>query len=92
MLNLAAQFLALADKQGATVPLMIGHRVMGISLLLTGNIAQGCGQLDEAAALYDLAEHRPLAARFSHDVRVTTLGHRSIALWLGVSSRSRIWR
>jgi class 3 adenylate cyclase/predicted ATPase len=82
MLNLAAQFLALADKQGATVPLMIGHRIMGISLLLTGNIAQGRGQLDEAAALYDLAEHRPLAARFGHDMRVTTLGHRSIALWL----------
>ena len=32
--ELAAQFLALAEKQGATVPLMIGHRLMGISLLL----------------------------------------------------------
>ena len=29
--ELAAQFLALAEKQGATAPLMIGHRVMGIS-------------------------------------------------------------
>ena len=28
--NLAAQFLALAEKQGATVPLMIGHRLMGM--------------------------------------------------------------
>ena len=28
--ELAAQFLALAEKQGATVPLMIGHRLMGI--------------------------------------------------------------
>ena len=27
--DLAAQFLALAEKQGATVPLMIGHRLMG---------------------------------------------------------------
>jgi predicted ATPase len=82
MRSLGAQFLALADKQGATAPLMIGHRIMGISLLLTGNIAQGRGQLDEAAALYDLAEHRPLAARFGHDMRVTILAHRSIALWL----------
>ena len=34
--DLAAQFLALAEKQGATVPLMIGHRLMGISLLCHG--------------------------------------------------------
>ena len=27
--ELAAQFLALAEKQGATVPLMVGHRIMG---------------------------------------------------------------
>ena len=37
--ELAAQFLGLAEKQGATVPLMIGHRLMGISLLLIGRIA-----------------------------------------------------
>ena len=29
MRELAAQFLALAEKQGATVPLMVGHRLMG---------------------------------------------------------------
>ena len=34
--ELGAQFLALAEKQGATVPLMIGHRIMGTSLMLTG--------------------------------------------------------
>ena len=39
--DLAAQFLALAEKQGTTVPLMIGHRLMGISLLHTGDIAEG---------------------------------------------------
>ena len=36
--ELAAQFLALAEKQKATVPLMVGHRLMGTSLLLTGDI------------------------------------------------------
>ena len=82
MCNLAAQFLALADKQGATVPLVIGHRIMGVSLLLTGNIAHGRGQLEEADALYDPADYRPLATRFGLDMRVTTLGHRSMALWL----------
>ena len=41
MRELAAQFLALAEKQSATVPLMIGHRIMGVSLVLTGDIAEG---------------------------------------------------
>src|SRR5450631_3357204 len=43
--NLAAQFLALAEKQRATVPLMIGHRLMGTSLLTTGDIAEGRAHL-----------------------------------------------
>jgi predicted ATPase len=32
---LAAQVVALAEKQGSAVPLMIGHRLMGMSLLYT---------------------------------------------------------
>jgi hypothetical protein len=32
LLELAVQFLALAEKQTATAPLMIGHRLMGLSL------------------------------------------------------------
>ncbi len=81
MLELAGQFLALADKQGAAAPLMIGHRVMGISLLTTGNIAQSRAQFDCAVALYDPVEHRHLAARFGHDNRVAVLSYRSWALW-----------
>ena len=80
--ELAAQFLALAEKQGATVPLMIGHRLMGISLLHTGDIAQGRAHYDQAIALYDPAEHRPLATRFGQDVRVAILSYRSWALWM----------
>ena len=41
--NIAAQFLALAEKQRATVPLMVGHRLMGTSLLCTGNVTEGTG-------------------------------------------------
>ena len=79
--ELAAQFLALAEKQGATVPLMIGHRLMGISLLYTGDIAEGRAHFDQALALYDPAEHRPLATRFGQDARVAILSYRSLALW-----------
>jgi hypothetical protein len=41
MRNLAARFHALAEQQKATVPLMIGHRLMGNSLLCTGDIGEG---------------------------------------------------
>ena len=82
MRELAAQFLALAEKQGATVPLMIGHRLMGMSLLFTGDIAEGRAHYDQALALYDPAEHRPLATRFGQDIRVAILSFRSLALWL----------
>ena len=80
--ELAAQFLALAEKQGATVPLMIGHRLMGISLMYTGDIAEGRAHYDQAIALYDPAEHRPLATRFGQDVGVAILSYRSLALWM----------
>jgi predicted ATPase len=79
--DLAAQFLALAEKQAATVPLMIGHRLMGLSLLSTGYIAEGRAHHDEAIALYDPAEHRPLATRFGQDIGVAILCIRSWALW-----------
>jgi predicted ATPase len=85
--DLAAQFLALAEKQRATVPLMVGHRLMGVSLLFTGDIAEGRGHFDQALALYDPAEHRPLATRFGQDVAVAILSFRSWALWPRVEVR-----
>jgi predicted ATPase len=82
MRELAAQFLTLAEKQGATVPLMIGHRITGISLLLTGNIAESRAHLNQSLALYKPVEHRPLATRFAIDAGVAVLSFRSQALWL----------
>jgi predicted ATPase/class 3 adenylate cyclase len=81
MRDLAAQFLALAQKRRAIVPLMMGHRHMGLSLMMTGNIAECRAHLDQAIALYDPDEHRSLATRFSQDAGVTALFYRSWALW-----------
>ncbi len=79
--ELAVQFLGLAEKQKAVVPLMVGHRLMGATLVFTGNVAEGRAHYDQAIALYDPAEHRPLALRFGQDVGVTILSFRSQALW-----------
>ena len=45
MCELAAQFLALAEKQEQTGPLMIGHRLMGTVADVTGEIAEGRAHL-----------------------------------------------
>ncbi len=79
--KLAAQFLTLAEKQGASGPLMIGDRVMGISLLSAGEMTQARAHFDHAMAIYDPAVHRPLATRFGQDNRVAVLSYRSWALW-----------
>jgi class 3 adenylate cyclase/predicted ATPase len=78
--ELASELLTLAEKQGASVPLMIAHRSTGICLLHTGDIAQCRLHFDRAIALYDPAEHRPLATRFGGDIGVSILAFRSVAL------------
>ena len=82
MRELAPQFLTLAEKQGTTAALMIGHRLMGNTLLMTGDIVEARAHHDQALAFYDPAEHRPLATRFGQDVGVAILCYRSWALWL----------
>ncbi len=82
MRDLAAQFLALAEKQGTPIPLMIGHRLMGTSSLFTGEVTEGLAHYNQAITFYDPVAHRPLAARFAQDVRVAILSNRPLALWL----------
>ncbi len=80
--EIAAQTLTLAEKEGTTIPLMIGHRLWGISLVHTGDVAEGRAHLDVAARLYDPVEHRPLATRFGQEIGVAILFQRSLPLWI----------
>ena len=68
--QLTRSLLFLAAKQSATVPLMNGHRIVGVSLLLTGDILEGRESLDRAITFYDPVEHPTLAARFAVDIAV----------------------
>jgi class 3 adenylate cyclase/predicted ATPase len=77
----AAQILALAEKKGGKTPLMIGQASVASSLLFTGNFAESVLYYDQALALYDPVELRPLATQFTSDLRVITLCYRSIVLW-----------
>jgi predicted ATPase len=80
--DLAMQFLTLAEKHGSLGPIMVGHRIVGHSLLSAGSMTEGRVHLDQSIALYDPVEHRHLATRFGQDVRVAALSYRCCALWM----------
>ena len=79
--ELAGQFMDLATKDGATVPLMVAHRLMATSLSHTGKLVDGRAHYDQAIALYNPTEHRALAMRFGQDAGVTNLSLRSMISW-----------
>jgi len=82
VVDLARQFMSLAKKQGRPVPLLVAHRIMGVSLMLIGDLEGSRAHFDHGIALYDPAQHRPLAARFGHDLGVAALTWRSPLQWL----------
>ena len=90
--RLAAEFLALAEKQetmplsptAPTAPfgaLLVAHRVVGICLLFLGDFLKGLPHFERAIELYDPAEHRPLATLFGTDTRAHALCYQSWAFW-----------
>jgi predicted ATPase len=80
--ELASEFIARAEKQAATAAMMVGHRMMGHALLITGEIAAAQAHYSQGLALYDPIEHRPFATRFGQDISVANMSFRSVALWL----------
>ena len=79
--ELAADFLALAEKDGANVPRMIGHRLLGASLANLGEGTEGLKHYDQAISLYDQMPHRPSSTLYTADTKVFSLSHRAIVLW-----------
>ena len=63
---------------------MVGHSVMGVSLMFTRAIwsRKSRSHFDRAIALYDPVQHRALAACFGQDPGAAILAFRSLAQWL----------
>ena len=81
--ELAAQFLALAESQGATAPLMVGHSIMGVACASAGKFLRARAHHDQALVLYDPTVHRALLTRFAaQDQRVVDLSFRSLTMWM----------
>ena len=81
MRELAAQFLALAERKGAAVPLLVGQRIMGYSLMMLGDFVEARKHLNDAIARYDPVRHGPLTTRFGLEAGVTILSARAWVLW-----------
>jgi predicted ATPase len=77
----AAEFQMLAERQSMTAPLLISHRILGITAFFVGKISLCEAQFDQALALYAPAEHRLLTARFGPNSRVNVLSYRSMVRW-----------
>jgi class 3 adenylate cyclase/tetratricopeptide (TPR) repeat protein len=81
--GLAAEFLARAERQKAAAPIVNGYRLVGTSLLMTGDISSGRAQLDRGIALCDSMDNDPSVTKsIGDDSKVVMLGFRSMALWL----------
>jgi class 3 adenylate cyclase/predicted ATPase len=78
----AERFLELAKEQDLRMPLMVGHRLMGITKAFAGEFAGGLAHLNQSLGLFDPVEHRLSAGRFGHDHRVTALQWRGFVSWL----------
>jgi hypothetical protein len=67
--DLAAHFLALAEKQGATIPLMIGHRLMGVSLLCVRGTSRKVGRISIGWSRFTIL---PSIVRWQRDLAKTS--------------------
>jgi class 3 adenylate cyclase/tetratricopeptide (TPR) repeat protein len=79
--ELAAECLSLAQKHGGAIPLVLGHFLLGMALVVSGNFSEGRAHLDRVDALYNPEEHSQALSQFGADVGTWGLLPRAYALW-----------
>jgi class 3 adenylate cyclase/predicted ATPase len=89
MLQQGHEFLSFASCQDDAGPIVVGHRLVGTSQLIKGNVAGATDALNEALRRYNPNEHaassqagQTLRARFGQDLGTTIDSYRSWALAL----------
>ena len=75
------RFLALAERQALSAPLLIAHRVMGATCAVFGELTRARLHLDKAVDLYNRRDHSPLASRFGQDIGVAARAYRAFVLY-----------
>jgi predicted ATPase len=73
--DLAQDLLARASRQAESTPMLMGHRALGTSLFLLGELTAARDHLQTAVDLYDVKCHGPLRLIFSRDYKSTALAY-----------------
>jgi DNA-binding winged helix-turn-helix (wHTH) protein/class 3 adenylate cyclase/predicted ATPase len=81
LLDLASEFQSLSESQPNSGLRLIGHRILGSSLMVVGNYRDALPHLALAASLYSSDEHRELAFLFGQDLGATALCYLAWAQW-----------
>jgi TolB-like protein/predicted ATPase len=81
LLDLAIEFQSLAESQAISGPCLIGHRMLGASLMVVGNYREALPHLTLAASLYQPDKHGEFAFRYGQDIGASALCYLAWALW-----------
>jgi predicted ATPase len=77
----ATNFLSSAQSQPSSGPLLVGHRILAMSLIDSGDYCAALAHFETAASLYRPDEHRDSAFRYGQDIGVSAFVQLSWALW-----------
>jgi tetratricopeptide (TPR) repeat protein len=80
-LSHATNFLSVAQSQPSSDPLLVAHRALALSLMVSGDYRAALAHFETAASLYRLDEHRDSAFHYGQDIGVSAFVHLSWALW-----------
>jgi predicted ATPase/DNA-binding SARP family transcriptional activator len=80
--ELGQEWLRLAQHQPDAAPLLMAHRVLGVSLLHLGELASAREHLEQSIALYEPQQHRSLAFLYGQDPGIASRILAAWTLWL----------
>jgi class 3 adenylate cyclase/predicted ATPase len=80
-LEQARALLEIARSGRGSAMLVVAHRALGSALVMNGDYRGGVPHLEQAAALFNPAEHRRDEFQSAQDIGVTVFSHLSWGLW-----------
>jgi hypothetical protein len=81
-LEVSERFVKFAERQGGTVPLLVGHGLLGRCLSYCGEIVKGRPHIEKSLSLYNRQVHHRLAFQYGQDPRAASLAGLSWLLWV----------
>ena len=76
------ELLHYAEQQEEMGPVVVGHRTIAWTDLLSGELNSSQSHTDQGLSLYDEEQQRALAFQYAHDSKVALLGCRACLEWL----------